>query len=243
MHQFFWISGGAGIATIDGAKHKIGSATAISLPPMAVHGFVFQPGIEGWVVTVSAANLQRLLANSSLTMSRLLAPAIFDARGSAELLFSRIADEFGSFSPGRELALTSLAGLLAVWFAREIAELPELEKAPPNRGLDLVQRFLDQVERDFLSRRSVAEFAAFLGVTATHLTRTCQKLAGRPASALINERLALEARRHLTYTSKPVSEIAYSLGFQDPAYFSRFFRKKTGRSPLEFRAANQEKVA
>jgi AraC family transcriptional regulator, transcriptional activator of pobA len=55
MHQFFWIGSGKGVASIEGTNHPIGPRTAISIPAMAVHGFVFQPGIEGWVVTIRRA--------------------------------------------------------------------------------------------------------------------------------------------------------------------------------------------
>lgn len=243
MHQFFWVGAGAGTASIDGTEHRLGPMTALSLPPMSVHGFVFEPGIEGWVVTIPNAHLERILANSDMVMSRLRHPAIFVARESGESLFSAIAREFARFSRERDLALTSLTGLLAVWFAREIADPPNAAPAGGDRGQELVARFLRKVEAEFAAHLPVARHAAALGVTPTHLSRVCRALTGRPASQLIQDRLALEARRRLIYTPHAVSEIAYALGFEDPAHFSKFFRKQTGQSPSAFRAAMGDRVA
>ena len=53
---------------------------------------------------------------------------------------------------------------------------------------------------------------------------------------MVHTRVLLEAKRELVYTSAAVSEIAYALGFDDPAYFTRFFSKRTGMAPRTFRA-------
>jgi AraC family transcriptional regulator, transcriptional activator of pobA len=53
----------------------------------------------------------------------------------------------------------------------------------------------------------------------------------------VHARILLEAQRQLRYTSAPVSEIAYALGFEDPAYFTRFFSQRTGQAPRAFRLA------
>lgn len=58
---------------------------------------------------------------------------------------------------------------------------------------------------------------------------------GHSASAEIHRRLALEAKRMLLYTDKPAFAIATELGFADPAYFGRFFRRECGVTPRQFR--------
>jgi AraC family transcriptional activator of pobA len=72
-------------------------------------------------------------------------------------------------------------------------------------------------------------------VTPTHLSRLTREAFGCPATHMIRDRVVREARRNLVYTNLPVSTIAYSLGFNDPAYFSRTFAAATGLSPSEFR--------
>jgi AraC family transcriptional activator of pobA len=108
--------------------------------------------------------------------------------------------------------------------------------AAPPAGSGLLARFQALVERDYRSVRPLTDYAGALGVTPTHLSRVARALTGRPASQLILERRLLEARRALAYTSMQVAEIAYMLGYGDPAYFARVFAKATGESPSAFRA-------
>jgi AraC family transcriptional activator of pobA len=100
----------------------------------------------------------------------------------------------------------------------------------------LLRRFIEVVERRFAEQPSVAKIAKELGVSAPHLTRACRELLGRPAHNLVHDRIILEAKRCLRFTSMPVSQIGYSLGFTDPAYFSRFFRDRVGVHPSAYRA-------
>jgi AraC family transcriptional activator of pobA len=72
-------------------------------------------------------------------------------------------------------------------------------------------------------------------VTPVRLNRLCLKLAGKSAFDIVHDRLMLEACRKLTYAPSSVASIAYELGFQDPAYFSRAFKRHTGLTPKAFR--------
>jgi AraC family transcriptional activator of pobA len=70
------------------------------------------------------------------------------------------------------------------------------------------------------------------------LNRLCKQLLDKTAKAVPHERLLLEAKRRLIYTRSNLDEIAYDLGFQDPAYFSRFFKRATGLTAGRFRSEN-----
>jgi AraC family transcriptional activator of pobA len=82
---------------------------------------------------------------------------------------------------------------------------------------------------------SVAHYAKALNVTAARLRAACIEVTGKTPTRVLEERLVLEAKRNLTYTNMTVAQIAYYLGFTDPAYFSRFFSKLAGESPAAFR--------
>jgi AraC family transcriptional activator of pobA len=82
----------------------------------------------------------------------------------------------------------------------------------------------------------VADCAQRLGVTAGQLTRQSQEVLGLSALDVLNARTVHEAQRDLVYTATTVKQLATALGFEDEAYFSRFFKKQTGRTPTEFRA-------
>src|SRR5205823_14973180 len=91
------------------------------------------------------------------------------------------------------------------------------------------------LEQRFIEHWTVSQYANALSVTPTHLSRVTRSATGHAASHFIVERIIREARRNLVYTNLPVSTIAYALGFNDPAYFSRLFAAATGLSPRAFR--------
>ena len=106
--------------------------------------------------------------------------------------------------------------------------------ATPQRG-DVVERYIDQIQRAFARRHRVAEYAASLRISPGHLNALCRQTLSTSASVLIRERIALEARRLLLYSDLTATQIADRLGFDDPAYFTRFFRREVGVTPSRFR--------
>jgi len=242
LHQFFWIEppagsqGDGGEVSLEGRAHALAPAAAVNLAPMSVHGFRFRPGTQGWVVTLPAAILARETGEAPELAAALTRSAVLHPSESPAWIFDRVAREFAGTGLGRGKALASLAGLLATWFARALAEEAAADGAAPRAGAELLARFQAMVERDYRSPRSLADYAKTLGVTPTHLTRVARALTGSSASQLVLERRLLEARRALAYTSMQVAEIAYMLGYSDPAYFARVFAQATGESPSVFRA-------
>jgi AraC-like DNA-binding protein len=108
--------------------------------------------------------------------------------------------------------------------------------APQRPTHHLVSRFLELRDRDIAHRHRVAEYAAELSVTPGHLSVLCTKFAGHRAKRLLDNELVSRARRLLLYTDESAARIGTSLGFEDPSYFSRFFRRETGQTPVEFRS-------
>lgn len=91
------------------------------------------------------------------------------------------------------------------------------------------------VEQNFKKLHSVTDYANRIGISPKSLTKHFQKIGIQTPSDYIKNRIVLEAKRQLLYSTDAVKHIAYDLGFNDPAYFSRFFTKATGKSPLQFK--------
>ena len=106
---------------------------------------------------------------------------------------------------------------------------------------DPVRRFEDLVERGYLVERSVGHYADKLALSADHLNELVKKRLGRTASAVIHERLLLEAKRLLLHSDQSIKEVGYALNLKDPAYFTRWFRKAEGMTPVAFRDHVREK--
>jgi len=112
-----------------------------------------------------------------------------------------------------------------------------------NASSRITSLFLELLERQFpidtpesaLKLKTANDYAQNLSVHVNHLNRSVKEITGKTTTAHIAARIALEAQALLQHTSWNVSEIAYSLGFEYPAYFTNFFKKNTGASPNELR--------
>jgi len=91
------------------------------------------------------------------------------------------------------------------------------------------------VEQHFLEHWPLDRYASRLGLSTPRLNRLVRAERGVSALELIHERLTREACRRLIYIAAPTSRLAAELGFEDPAYFSRFFKRRTGQSPQAYR--------
>jgi len=109
------------------------------------------------------------------------------------------------------------------------------KRAGGNRTAALVNRFRILVDKHYHEQHPLSFYASQLGISTSHLNRLTKEYSQETASGIIQERVLLEAKRELTYTVKPVSQIGYSLGYMDPAYFTRLFTRSTGVSPSRFR--------
>lgn len=243
LFQFLLIASGGGRTRTDGQDHWLAPGTVILLPPLVIHEFWFDTRTNGFVASAEEATLKRLFEMEPGLRATLARPMVARlASDHAELrelegAMAAAHFEFGQDRASRELALAAHAGVIAIWFSRcARREISLAERSRDTRAL-LVQHFIERVESAFRSHRPLAAYASELGVSAPHLTRTCREMLGHSALRIIHDRLMLEARRELVYTAMPISQIAFGLGFADPAYFSRFFAARAGMPPSDYRAA------
>ena len=141
---------------------------------------------------------------------------------------------FTSKSSQQKSVLQSYLNILLCNFldSYELQSPVALQKTP---GLALFQQFKIAVEKNYRSIHEVTAYGDMLLASPRQLNAYCKKYAGNSAVEFIHHRLALEAKRLLFYTDANISEIGYELGFEDPAHFSRFVRKCTGRAPSDWR--------
>ena len=102
----------------------------------------------------------------------------------------------------------------------------------------LFKDFSVLVEQNYKTLHTVTDYANRLAISPKSLTKHFNKIGTQTPSDFIKNRIILEAKRLLIYTNQPVKEIAYNLGFNDSAYFSRYFTKATTKSPLQFKKAH-----
>jgi AraC family transcriptional activator of pobA len=121
-----------------------------------------------------------------------------------------------------------------IMLAREYAAAHGVTPERPTHRA--VSRYRELVERDAPRRHRVADYARELAVSPGHLNALCKRYVGSGAKQILEDALAARARRMLLYTDDSAARIGNALGFEDPSYFARFFRRATGATPTEFRA-------
>ncbi|WP_370895842.1 AraC family transcriptional regulator [Chryseobacterium gossypii] len=106
----------------------------------------------------------------------------------------------------------------------------------PDEKMEIVRKFSLLVEQNFKEQHKVSFYAGALNMAPKSLTNQFAFLKQPTPSTIIRERLILEAKRYLHYTEKSAKEIAYDLGFESPAHFSRFFKTYAGINISSFRS-------
>lgn len=224
-----WFTRGQGRITVSGITRGYGTHNAIFIPTGTMHGFEASPHVFGTACFFGSA--------CDLPLPKVpLHLRVRDAGPQTELtaLLDAAQREIDTPRAGSDRAVYHILGLISVWLERQAAQQPTAA-APKDAAGRLVQRFTDLLERNFPSGMGVADYAAALNVTPTHLSRVCRRACGRPASDLVQDRILFEARRLLAETRMPVCDISRSLGFTSPAYFTRAFSHRTGTTPTAFR--------
>ena len=142
--------------------------------------------------------------------------------------------EFERDAKGHSAMLLALGECAFIHLSRLLlAREPGAAQRPErSEDLRLFLDFCDLVEAHFRDHLTLTEYAGRLSVTEAQLNDICRRMANLPSKEVVHERLLQEARRMLRFSAIPVSEIIYPLGFADPAYFSRFFTKRTGTGPV-----------
>jgi AraC family transcriptional activator of pobA len=242
LSQCILVSAGPVTATLDDERAKLTGPAVMIIPAGTVHGFQFRADTEGHVLTVDLAQVLGMASAAHRAPIEALfsTPRAIDLRNDAQLalrvqqLLERLEQEFkqpGSWSApvGGWLACCVLWILAPAVIGHGTAQLHG------GRDLERMRRFRHLIESHYLKHWPVERYARQLALSETGLNRLCRRLAGCTAFDLIQQRLALEARRRLVYAAGSVSSIAAELGFTDPAYFSRFFRRHSGVGPADFR--------
>ncbi len=224
-----WFTRGQGRITVAGTTRGYGAHNAIFIPSGVMHGFEVSAQVFG-----TAIFIPRDLGFPLPVMPTHL--RIRDAIPQAEVtgILDNLQRELEGSQPERVRAIHHHTGLLAVWMRRQIL-LHEVDNKAPDAAQRLTTRFTEMIETEYRSGMNIAEYAEALGVTPTHLSRVCNQACGRPASALLSDRVIFEARRLLSETKTPIQQVAADLGFTSPAYFTRAFQHHTGQTPSAFR--------
>jgi AraC family transcriptional regulator, transcriptional activator of pobA len=246
--QIFLLSSGGGEIVGGDVREPFAAPCAIFVPPGAIHGFRYSRDVDGLVVTALADRVasiadsdRRIAAFAEQIRVVALPPGKADAEFAVDCL-KRLQSELSGHAAGRAILLENLMTSAIVALVRaDGATIPQAHTIEFRDRLR-VEELQAAIGLHFREHRPLAFYADKLGISATHLNRITRQETGLSVQQLIARRLAEAARRDLVFTPKPVQEIAYALGFSDPAYFNRFFRRQAGTTPGNFRKAERSRL-
>lgn len=248
LFQVLCIFEGESRVQLDEHVRSLGSGSVIAIPLGVVHAFRFAPGTEGVVLTIAEEVLAESPGHSHFE-PLMQAPQLMSFEPSDKQFrqlkdqLSVIAEELEQGSTGHSLMLISLVRIVLTILIRRLEDT-RLDVTAGQSASEILRRFRKLLEQHYATPWSVARYAAELNTSVSSLNRRCKRYVGSTAKSIIQNRVLLEAKRRLLYTRAPVESVAWSLGFNDPAYFSRFFSKQAGVPPGEYRrspAASHER--
>jgi AraC family transcriptional activator of pobA len=245
LHHIFLLHNGGGTADADGRNVELRAPCIIIVPAGVVHSFRFEENSAGRVLTFSDAFL-RLIVSRCPEIANPFEEALWTASCKNKQLdaaFEELELELGWAAPAHEFAVESILSTILVWAHRHYHCAQQKSQAAAGPRAILVARYRALVEERFREHPTVEESAKALGVTPAALRGACRSLAGASPGEILKERLSLEAQRLMRYSNMSIGQIAVQLGFEDPAYFSRFFTKASGECPREFRSKMHQDAA
>lgn len=242
LYQLLYLRQGQARVRHESHRHELGPGGLVVVPQMSVHGFEFDADAQGLVLTLANPLVQRLGERvSTVLLTQLFAEFRFCAlaaspqQAAIEDALQQIHSEYIAQAPGRAALMEAQLSALMVRLIRHCLPAGGLLAEPAAAGVDHFGAFSRLIEQHYAEGWTVEHYARELGVTRVHLNGICRRTVGQSALQLVHQRILLEAKRLLVYTAQTVAQVGDRLGFSDPGYFTRFFKRQTGQSPRDFR--------
>lgn len=239
FYEIIWFRSGSGHLWIDTRPYDQCSNMIYFLVPGQFRRFALEGEVRGYRIQFSPAILYRSDAVprviQALNAYHHSPSVVVDAELQYEMeyIFQKMIKEFSNCNLLQSEILAGLLSVLLVHFSRR---LPVTENIPVmSRDNLLLKNFLQLVQEHFANKKQVTDYASELCVTPNYLNRTVKKITGFTASHHIQQQIILEAKRKAIHSGRSMKEIAYHLGFDNLAHFSKFFKNNSGTSFSNFR--------
>ncbi len=234
---------------IDDKVYHVQGPACFFTPSSVPHSFQMDSTASGHVLTIHQSLVwglikEGLIQEFSHELNEGICIAATDLQQDLIPHWTRLTDTLDSIRTewhldlvGKQLSLDALVRLAIISIAR-LANRKAASLAVHNEDLRQFHRFTDLVEEHYKTHWQLPQYTEALGISESRLNQLCQKISNCSPKKLILDRLTQEAKRLLTFSTLTSKEICYELGFTDPAYFSRFFKRSAGVTAHQFRRDN-----
>lgn len=239
-YKIFWIKEGSGTYHIDFKSYTFNGGVLFFLSPGQMFSVTSEKIKEAYQLSFEQDFYCIQTHDAEIACNGVLFNNVYETpfvkpsqKDSQKLTFiiESLVDEFESTETAKHDMLQAYLKQFMIQSVRIKKQYQVLKEDPETK---LFKDFSLLVSQNFKKLHSVTDYANRLGVSPKSLTKSFQKAGTKTPSDLIKSRIILEAKRQLLYATESIKFIAFDLGFNDPAYFSRFFSKATGQSPKQF---------
>ena len=246
-HDYFTIillEKAKGIHNIDFRSYELFDKSLYFVYPGQVHQLIASERPTGWVLKFS----RLFLIKNNISDKMIDDVYLFNEHGETpplplnseqfeyyRTIVNNIFDYTRSQLEYKNDALGALLKLLLIQSNNHCTFNKTKDPQSLEAGNQLVRNFKNLIEQHFRFHHKVSDYADMLSVTGDYLNKSVKTLTGKSAKEYILHRIILEAKRSLLFTELTNKELAYQLGFEEPAHFSNFFKRYSGLAPLEFR--------
>jgi len=247
-YEVFHFTKGGGDHMLDFTHREIKDHSLHFVAPGQIHMLRREPQAKGYVLIFSSAFFHLHASRNSVlndypafnkTAVPVL-PSALELSNELQKISSDIENEFNSNHPYRDQVLFSYLTIFLLK-CRPYFIADKTFASADNASQVLVRKFHKLIDENFNTMHKVNTYADKLSITPNHLNDISKKTTGKTALEMIQDRITLEAKRYLLHSDLNSKQIAFELNFNDPSYFSRFFKQQTKRSPESYRKFVREK--
>ncbi|KIC95020.1 AraC family transcriptional regulator [Flavihumibacter solisilvae] len=243
-YEMIWVINGKGTLYVDLVEHPVSDNMIVFLKPDQAHKLQAEKGMRGYILSFTDAffnmgeyefdwNCQATLSQFFFEHHAISIPKEMET--DLEEIFLKMEKEIENEFPFRIQMLKRYFRIFLIYLTRQLEN--STRQMSYGREAELVKQFLETVDRYYKEKKLVSDYAGKLLITPNHLNRIVKKNTTYSAGHHIRQRVVLEAKRMARYSTSSMKEIAYSLGFQDTAHFSRFFKEVSGMNFSDFKKA------
>ncbi|ASK29260.1 hypothetical protein CEY12_03690 [Chryseobacterium sp. T16E-39] len=234
--MFVILEDGYSSLELDFRTVELSGTSVLYVAPGQVHRYIKNEDCKGWFVFVETALIPKTyleIFNTYLNSNQAVSIEKNDDLFSFIPVFDSVLANWAS--PFQNNLINSFTDSLMGLVVRALIKNRHSEKTIGGQKYKTVLHFKQLVQINYKKLKQVKEYALELHITPLYLNEVVKEITGFSASHWIQQEIILESQRLLYYTDMDIKQIAFELGYDDYAYFSRFFKKNTGHTASEFR--------
>jgi AraC-like DNA-binding protein/mannose-6-phosphate isomerase-like protein (cupin superfamily) len=240
LFQIFVVESGTLELIINDESQIVESVSFFSIPKNISHGLRMNADTKGWVISLYDKSLENMLQLDTDIINTIDKIHISKLDEEDKLINNALTtirkciDEYYSDLPGKQHALQYLVGMMLLRLYRIFVTSSAIHLSD-NKNEIYYRRFVQLIKEMKSFKVSVEEYATRLNISSGHLNRICKDVCGLSPKDVITNFFIDEAKIYLRNFEMSIAEISYELDIEDPAYFTRLFKKRTELTPKQFR--------